>query len=227
MDISFQWIKIKENFSAYVSKPAKPKNMGIILLQEIYGVNESIRKVADSYAADGFLVITPDMFWRQEERIELGYVGDDQKKAKTLMSNTDLDLAVSDIADVAHYMREHYQIEKIATLGFCFGGLLSYLFAAKEDIADRAVCYYGGRIAEHLDLANKVNIPILFHHADQDAAIPLSDVAKIEEKFKDRINAQFYLYKNTDHGFNGPGRPGYNQDAAIQSRKHSLEFLTQ
>jgi carboxymethylenebutenolidase len=214
-------------FQAYLALPHTGKGPGIVLIQEIFGVNQHIREVADQYAADGYVVLAPDIFWRSEPRVELGYEDTDRSRGIALMQQVDFGKTLKDLAATAqalHALPE--QDGKIAAIGYCFGGLLAYNMAAHGSV-DAAVAYYGGGIQNQLDRAAQVHMPILFHYAEQDANIPLSAVGQVKERFTGRDNAQFHLYSGAHHGFNCPHRATYQQRAAALAHGRTLTFLAE
>ena len=225
------WIDIKAHdggsFGAYVSTAPKDTRggPGIVLIQEIWGVNQHIRDVADQYAMDGFTVFAPDVFWRQQPRVDLGYNEVDNPKAFALMGALDRLNAVKDLASTACALRAHSaSVGRVASVGFCLGGMLSYLCAASGSV-DAAVCYYGGGIHTMLDRAPDVNVPMLMHFAENDGHISMSAVASIQTAFKGRDEVRIDVYPDVDHGFNCWGRGLYDQKAAALARGRSLAFL--
>src|SRR5579864_37484 len=131
------------SFRAYLAMPEKGSGPGIVLLQEIYGINSYIRGVADYYAEEGYVVLAPDLFWRIEPGIELGFTGADRERAFELLGKFDIDRAVEDIAATVSALRTLPECKgKVGVLGFCLGGLLAYLAAAHARV-DCAVSYYG------------------------------------------------------------------------------------
>jgi carboxymethylenebutenolidase len=226
-----EWININtaegETFSGYLSLPPTGNGPGIVLVQEIWGVNEHIRAVADQYALDGYVVLAPDIFWRLEQRVDLTYDTDGTAKARALLQKVDTAKAVADLASSVDALRKRPDVTgKVATLGFCLGGQLAYRTAAAANV-DAAVAYYGGGIQQHLKLADKIIRPILFHYAGLDTHIPQSAVIDVKASFAGRANATFFDYPDADHGFNCWGRPMYNQKAAALAHGRSLIFLSQ
>lgn len=229
------WIDIKAHdggsFGAYVSTPPKATagGPGIVLIQEIWGVNQHIRDVADQYAMDGFTVFAPDVFWRQQPRVDLGYNELDNPKAFALMGALDRPNAVKDLASTATALRAHSAsvgngVGRIASVGFCMGGMLSYLCAASGSV-DAAVCYYGGGIHTLLDRAPDIKVPMLMHFAENDGHISMAAVESIQAAFKGRDEVHIDVYPGVNHGFNCWGRAMYNQQAAALARGRSLAFL--
>ena len=226
------WIDIKAHdggtFGAYVSTPPKDTvgGPGIVLIQEIWGVNQHIRDVADQYAMDGFTVFAPDVFWRQQPRVDLGYNEVDNPQAFAFMGALDRPNAVKDLASTAAVLRTHSaSVGKVASVGFCMGGMLSYLCAASGSV-DAAVCYYGGGIHTMLDRAPDIKVPMLMHFADKDGHIPMSAVESVQAAFTGRDHVHIDVYLGVDHGFNCWGRAMYNQKAAALARGRSLAFLS-
>ena len=226
-----QWININtaqgEIFSGYLSLPPTGNGPGIVLVQEIWGVNEHIRAVADQYALDGYIVLAPDIFWRLEQRVDLTYDTDGTAKARALLQKVDTTKAVTDLSSAVDTLRKLPEVTgKIATLGFCLGGQLAFRTAATGNV-DAAVAYYGGGIQQHLNVADRITKPILFHYAGLDTHIPQSAVTDVKGSFAGRSNATFFDYPNADHGFNCWGRPMYNQKAATLAHGRTLIFLSQ
>ena len=168
-----------QRFDAYLSLPPKGVGPGLIIIQEIWGVNEHIRAVADQYAADGYVVLAPDMFWRQQPRVDLQYTEADTKFAYQYMTNLDGPNAVQDLVSTAKALRARPEVTgQIGSVGFCMVGRLSYALAA-TGATDAAVCYYGGGIQNNLGLAPSIQVPILFHYAELDDHIPATAVVPV------------------------------------------------
>jgi carboxymethylenebutenolidase len=216
-----------QQFDAYLSLPPAGHGPGLVIIQEIWGVNEHIKAVADQYALDGYVVLAPDVFWRQEANVDLKYNETDTPKAFQLMTNLNEADGVADLASTANALRARPEVTgKVGSIGFCMGGRLSYQLAASGAV-DAAVCYYGGGIQNHLDKATAVKCPILFHYAALDGYIPASAVADVKQAFAGRANAQFHVYEGVDHGFNCWGRPMYQQRAAALARGRTLVWLSE
>ncbi|PMU11331.1 MULTISPECIES: dienelactone hydrolase family protein [unclassified Pseudomonas] len=230
MSVTTQWIEIDSadgKFGAYLAIPHTRKGPGIVLIQEIFGVNEHIRSVAEQYAADGYLVIAPDLFWRNGHRIELGYDEAGWKRAVDLMNATDVDKAQTDIELAIDALKAQPGLDGgIASIGYCFGGLLSYHTAA-NGLVDVAIAYYGGGIQNQLDRADEIEVPLLMHFGEQDSHIPLEAVEKIAERFENNDNVEIVVYPEAEHGFNCSHRDSYNQRAAAEAHGNTLIFLGQ
>ena len=214
-------------FDAYLALPPKGTGPGLVIIQEIWGVNAHIRAVADQYALDGYVVLAPDMFWRQKPGVDLQYTEADTKLAYQYMQALDGPNAVHDLVATAQALRARPELNgKIGSVGFCMGGRLSYALAASS-ATDAAVCYYGGGIQNNLALAPRIQVPIQFHYAALDDHIPPAAVQSVQAAFAGHSQAQFHVYPGVGHGFNCWGRPMYNQRAAALARGRSLQFLSE
>ncbi|MDE2624464.1 MAG: dienelactone hydrolase family protein [Betaproteobacteria bacterium] len=225
-----RWVEIDSpdggTFGAYLSLPPTGKGPGIVLVQEIFGVNEHIRAVADQFAMDGFVVLAPDVFWRQQPRVELGYDEAGFARGRALKAGLDFGQVVRDLSAAASVLRGRAELTgKVASIGYCMGGLLSYLFAASGSV-DAAVCYYGAGIDAHLDRSEHIKCPMLFHFGEQDALIPSAAIKAVSKAFAQKADAWVQTYPGVDHGFNCWARPMYNQTAAALARGRTLEFLS-
>jgi len=203
---------------AYKAVPVGRPRGGIVVIQEIFGINPHIQAVADGYAAEGYLAIAPALFDRLEPGIELGYTGADWDKAIDLMNRTDKEKALLDIeaAVVAASAGG-----KVGIVGFCFGGLMTFISAARVPGLSAAVAYYGGGIADVADLKPKV--PLMLHFGERDEWIPPSAIDKIRAA---QSQAQIYLYP-TGHAFNRAGYPPYDEASATLAKSRTLGFFAE
>lgn len=224
-----QWIDIDARdggrFSGYLALPPTGQGPGIVLIQEIFGVNAHIRSVAEQYALDGYVVLAPDVFWRQQPRVELGYQGDDMDKAFAMMKAMDADQAVEDIGCAVKALRERPECQgAVTSLGYCMGGILSYRCALEAGV-DSAVCFYPGGIANHLDKAERIEVPLQFHFAGEDKHITDAHIEQTRQSFAGRDDVAIHVYDGADHGFNCWARGAYHRHAAALSHGHALVFL--
>ncbi|WP_136066657.1 dienelactone hydrolase family protein [Modicisalibacter radicis] len=227
--VTTQWIDIAshdgQTFKGYLALPPAGKGPGIVLIQEIFGVNRHIRSVAEQYALDGYVVLAPDVFWRQEPGIELTYEGDDMDKAFKLVGEIDFTVAVKDLASTTQALRQRPECEgEVASLGYCMGGILAYL-AGIESGVDKAVCFYPGGIAKHLDKADALEVPTQFHFAGNDGHITDEHIDQVRDTFARRDDVEIHVYDGADHGFNCWARGAYHRHAAALSHGHALTFL--
>ena len=226
-----EWISVPTPagaMDAYLALPPAGRGPGLLLLQEIFGVNPHVRGVAEQYALAGFTVLAPDLFWREAHRVELGYVGEERERALALMKTVTRDNAVADMqAGVAALRARHECSGKLGAIGYCMGGRLAFTAAALCGV-DAAVCYYGGGIATQLDLAPSIRCPIQFHHAEKDASIPADAVAAVRAAMAASPAAsvaEFHHYAGAEHGFNCWARATYQPAAAALALGRSLQFL--
>jgi carboxymethylenebutenolidase len=227
MNVTSRWIDIPTDggtFQGYLSLPKGGKGPGVVIIQEIFGVNSHIRSVADRYASAGYVAVAPDIFWRVEPRVELGYYGADREKAMEIYGGLDLAYAVADVIAAAAMMRALPEVTgKVAAVGYCLGGQLAFLSTAQGTF-DIAVAYYGGGIQNDLDQADKIKVPVQFHYGELDAHIPLTAVDLVKQRFAGK-DAQVYVYPGADHGFNCEDRASYNQEASAMAYGRALTFI--
>ena len=203
-------------FGAYLAEPAAAPRGALVVVQEIFGVNAHIRSVADGYAADGYLAIAPALFDRVERGIELGYAEADIQRGVGLKAATGNDRPLLDIAaaiaQVAH-------AGKVGIVGYCWGGLLSWLAACGLDGLSASVPYYGGGMPEHASLTPRC--PVLAHFGERDSHIPLSAVADFRAA-QSGITMELYPAL---HGFNCDQRASHDAASAALARERTVAFL--
>lgn len=202
---------------AYVARPEGEAAAGLVVVQEIFGVNPHVRSVADGYAADGFLAVAPALFDRIQPGIELGYEGADMQTAMSLVPKLNFDKALADVAAALEFAASTSG-KKVGVIGYCFGGTMAWLAATRLHPA-AAVGYYGGRIGNYA--AEEPTCPVMLHFGRQDAHIPLEEVAKVQDAHP---GVEIYWY-DAGHGFNCDVRASYNAEAARDARQRSLDFL--
>jgi carboxymethylenebutenolidase len=204
-------------FPAYVAKPEGRPRGGLVVIQEIFGVNSHIRRVTEQYAAQGYLAIAPALFERQQKGVDLGYDAAGFEKGIALMMKATNEGVLADvnaaISAVAHAGR-------VGMVGYCWGGRVTYLSACKTNIA-AGVAYYGGGIAQLLPETPRA--PVMFHFGEKDTHIPLSDVEKIRQAYPQGI---YHLYP-AGHGFNCTERADYDAPSARLAFDRSIEFFHQ
>jgi carboxymethylenebutenolidase len=222
-------IKIKSSdggeFDAYLALPASGYGPGVVVLQEIFGVNRFLRSVADWYAAHGFVALVPDLFWRIQPGIELTDKGDDWKRAIELYQQIDEAKAVEDAAATLEFLRKHPACSgRAGALGFCMGGNLAYLLSVRHK-PDCAVGYYGVSIEKSLDEAKNLNNPLLLHIGGQDKFCPPEAQAQIHAALDANPLVTIHDYSDMDHAFARTGGEHYDAAAAELANLRSLEFL--
>jgi carboxymethylenebutenolidase len=204
-------------FDAYVARPEGTPIAGLVVVQEVFGVNQHIRSVTDGYARDGFLAVAPALFDRYDRGVELSYSGEDMKRALSFIPRLDMDAAIRDTAAALAYVREQTG-KKSGVIGYCFGGTIAWLAATRMD-ADAAVGYYGGRIGAFAEEQPKC--PVMLHFGNKDQHIPKADVEKVNALHPE---VPIFWY-DADHGFNCDARASYDAPSAKLARERSLAFL--
>jgi len=203
-------------FGAYRADPAGKPIGGVVVVQEIFGVNHHIRSVCDRLAALGYAAVAPALFDRFLRDFESGYSADEIAKARGFMPGVDWDAMVRDTAAAAEVLRPS---GKVAVIGFCMGGTMAFLSAAKLDGLVAAVCYYGGGTAKAADA--KPRCPTQMHFGQKDAHIPMSDVAIIRQK---RPECEVFDYP-ADHGFYCDERASFHAESATIAWGRTIRFL--
>jgi carboxymethylenebutenolidase len=212
-------------FDAYVALPASGYGPGIVVLQEIFGVNQYLRDVAGWYAAHGFVAVVPDLFWRIQPGIELSDRGDDWKRAIELYQKIDEAKAVEDAGATLEFLRKHPACSgRAGALGFCMGGNLAYLLSARFK-PDCAVSYYGVSIEKSLDEAKNLNNPLLLHIGGLDKFCPPEAQAQIHAALDANPLVTIHDYPGMDHAFARTGGEHYDAAAAEIANLRTLEFL--
>ncbi len=209
------------SFGGYLATPASGKGPAVVVIQEIFGVNPWVRSVADMMAAQGYIAVAPDLFWRIAPGVQLDPTKpDEQKRGFELYGKYDFEKALADIQSTMTYLRTAPGASgKVGNMGFCAGGLLSYLCAARTD-TDASSSYYGGGISGKLDLMEKIKKPTLLHLAGVDDFVPTEAQVKIKEAAAGNPNVTVYDYPGVHHGFCRDIDPR-NYDAAACTLAHS------
>jgi carboxymethylenebutenolidase len=216
------------DFRAYVAFAATPKAPAVVVIQEIFGVNKVMRDITDDLAAQGYLAICPDLFWRIEPEIDIT----DQSKAEwdrafELFNACDVAKAVEDIGRTVDYVRQHERCTgKVGAMGFCLGGLLAFLTAVRTS-ADAAVSYYGVGIDNVVGEAAGLQTPLMLHIAEEDGFVPKPAQAAIIAALKDSPNVVIHTYPGRDHAFARPGGAHYDAGDANLANSRSVSFLQQ
>lgn len=199
---------------AYVAQPAGDVKGAIVVLQEVFGVNQHIREVADGYAESGYYAIAPKIFDRIERDIELGYEEADMGRALSLaFEELDLPLAQQDIQVAINAASEQ---GKVGMVGYCFGGLLTWLSACGLEGLSAASAYYGGGVAGHMEKSPRC--PVIMHFGALDAHIPMSDVEAVKAA---QPATPVYVY-DADHGFNCDHRASFDAASSELALERTL-----
>jgi carboxymethylenebutenolidase len=204
--------------SAYRADPQGKPRGGLVVAQEIFGVNSHIRSVCDGYAADGYVAIAPALFDRTQRGVDIGYTPDDIAKGREwkAMANANVDAV---LADVAAARDAAAGAGKVAIVGYCWGGYVAWMAAARLDGFACAIPYYGGGMLEAV--GEKPRCPVIAHFGERDANIPVAGVRQFAAAHPE---VRVYTYE-ADHGFNCDQRGSYDAAAAKLARSRTLEFL--
>lgn len=213
-------------FGAYLATPAAGTGPGIVVIQEIFGVNANVRAIADGLAADGYVALAPDLFWRIEPGVDITDQSEAEwAKAFDLFGRFNVDLGITDIAAAIKALRALPGVTgKIGAVGHCLGGLLAYLTATRTDI-DAAVSYYGVNIASVLGEAVKISKPILLHVAEKDQFVPAEAQAQMSQTLGANTHATMVSYAGQDHAFARLGGAHYNAGAALSANAATAAFF--
>ncbi|MCW5737721.1 MAG: dienelactone hydrolase family protein [Enhydrobacter sp.] len=209
-------------FAGYLALPAGAPAPGLIVLPEVFNTNPHIRSVADGYAAEGFVTLAPDVYWRQEPGSYLSYTDEGRAKAQSLRARLDADQFTRDLGDAVAALRARPECSgKVGVMGFCLGGMFAWLASTRLPI-DAAVSYYGVQIDQHLGEADRLGCPLLMHFAENDPHVPAETVSAIQARLGGLRNVSIHIYPGTEHGFNRQGYPPYNEAAATEARQRTI-----
>ena len=227
--MSGKWIDLTDEdgvvFSGYLATPSEGSGPGILLFQEIFGVNASIRAIADLYAEEGYVVLAPDLFWRKESRVDLGYDTKSFNHALSLYADFNELRALEDISKCYSVIKSIPQcIGRVGALGFCLGGRLVHLAAEKIDI-DCGVSYYGVGIENNLNNVKNINCPMVYHFGSCDEHVSEKNIQDITDAFSNSDNISVYSYSGASHGFANSQRKDYNKPASLMAHSRSIEIF--
>ncbi|WP_372658758.1 dienelactone hydrolase family protein [Hydrogenophaga sp.] len=209
------------SFRGYVAEPLVNPIGGLVLLQEIFGVNDHIRSVADSYAAEGYLVVAPATFHRVKEAVELGYSEDDMKEGMGYKAAVEALPAPGVLRDIQAAIEHAAEGGNVGILGYCWGGLLTWRAACTLDGLSAAVPYYGGGMTSEAEMAREPRVPVMAHFADHDGYISMDSIRAFQAA---QTGVEVHIYAG-HHGFNCDQRGAYNAEAAQLARQRTSAFL--
>lgn len=214
------------DFSAYVARPKADKAPAVVVIQEIFGVNQVMRDITDGLAAQGYLAICPDLFWRIEPGIDITDKSEAEwKRAFELFNAFDVDAGVKDIqATISTIRKDAGSTGKVGAVGFCLGGLLAFLTATRTDI-DAAVSYYGVGLDSRTPEAEKLAEPLLLHIAEEDQFVPKEAQAAILRDLKNHPQIEIHTYPGRDHAFAREGGEHYDAHDAKLAGGRTLQFF--
>ena len=204
--------------SAYRADPVGTPRGGLVVAQEIFGVNGHIRAVCDGFAADGYVALAPALFDRYERFVDIGYTPTDVAKGRELKGLAQTDAALRDITAARDALAG---VGKIGVIGYCWGGFLAWMAASRISGFACAVPYYGGGMLDAV--GERPKCPVMAHFGERDSMIPVDGVRRLAAAHPD---AQVFIYA-ADHGFNCDQRGSYDAAAAKLARERTLQFLRQ
>ena len=213
-------------FEAYLARPASSPAAAIVVIQEIFGVNAVMREITDGLAAQGYLAVCPDLFWRIEPGIDITDQSEAEwKRAFELYQSFDVEQGVEDIAaTIAKARADPGCSGKVGAVGFCLGGLLAFLTGARTD-SDASVSYYGVGIENFVGEAKALARPLLLHIAEEDQFVPKEAQAVIIEALKDNPKVELHTYPGRDHAFARKGGAHYDAADAAKAQERTLAFF--
>jgi carboxymethylenebutenolidase len=215
-------------FRAYIARPKVLPAPAVVVLHEVFGVNADIRKTCDELAEQGFIAVAPDLFWRQEPGVDLSVTSEpDWRHGLRLNQAYDRDAGARDVKDTANGVAKLPDCtSKVAVLGYCLGGLMTFLTAVRYGV-DAAVAYHGGDTEKYLGEADGLHAPLLMHLAEEDEFFSEPAQAKIKAALACRPNATVYSYPGQRHAFARHNGAHYNAAAAALANGRTSEFLHQ
>jgi carboxymethylenebutenolidase len=215
-------------FRAYISRPAELPAPAVVVLQELFGVNADIRATCGELAAQGYIAIAPDLFWRQEPGVDLNVTSeDDWQHGLRLYAAYDRDAGVKDIMETVRSAGELPESTgKVALQGYCLGALMAFITAARYEV-DAAVAYHGGDTEKYLGEVSGLDAALLMHLGEEDEFISKTAQAEIKAALVKKPQAAVYSYPGQRHAFSRHNGLHYNAAAAALANKRTSEFLHQ
>lgn len=215
------------SFNGYLALPESGHGPGVVVIQEIFGVNANMRSIADWLASQGYVALCPDMFWRIEPGIELTDKSEAEwQKAFELYGKFDADAGATDVQAAISALRSHSACSgKVGVIGFCLGGKMAYMSACRTD-ADAAIGYYGVGIETMLDEASQIKNPLMLHIAGLDQFCPPEAQTAIEQGLGGHSQVTIHIYPDDDHAFAREGGEHYNASAASLANQRTLDLLS-
>lgn len=228
--MSSRWIRIDlpdGKMDAFLATPPSGKGPGVILLQEIFGVNAAIRGEVDRLAAAGFTVLAPDLFWRTEPRLDLGYVDTDRQRAFSIFQNYNPSQGADDAVAAAKALATFPESDgSVSFVGFCLGGKLAVMAGARYGTPKSVVSFYGVKLDTNLTEIDAISAPLQLHVGDQDGHVPMETTEMIRNHVKGRSNVEVFVYPGAQHAFFNPARSdAYDEAASTVARGRMLAAL--
>lgn len=213
-------------FSVFIEWPATTPAPVVVLLHEVFGVNNDMRQSCRELADQGFIALAPELFWRQERGLDLNHWSEDEwKKGLGLYETYDFDRGVGDVEAVVAMGRTLPGGNgMVGVMGYCLGGLMTFLTAARSKV-DAAVVYYGGGTQNHLADASTLRSPLIMHQGTDDEFISPDAQASIKAALQGKENITFYAYPGCSHAFARHTGVHYDADAANLANGRTYQFL--
>ena len=200
---------------------------GLVVLQEIFGVNPAMEEKARRFASLGYAVLVPDLFWRQQPRVSLGYGDDDRKRGFALMQGFDFARGTADIAAAARWLgAQSSAAGRLGVIGFCLGGKLAVV-AQQAHRFDAVASLYGVRLDADPDILRRIDVPFQFHVGDRDAHIPHESIDAVRRALAGKPNAEVFVYSGAQHGFFNAARTEvFAAEAAALAERRVAEMFS-
>jgi carboxymethylenebutenolidase len=223
------WVSIPVaggQMSGLLAEPSAPANGGIVLLQEIFGVNAAMRDAAHFFAGEGYSVLAPDLFWLLERRVDLGYSDADRQRGFGLMQAYDQTAGTSDIAAAIGWLRAHLSAKAVALVGFCLGGRMAVLAGAGNPDVTAIVSFYGVRLDSCAEKLRALAVPFQLHVGDRDAHVPHEHIDAVRSAVAGKPGAEVFVYEGAQHGFcNRLRKEVFAEEAAALASSRALRLL--
>ena len=224
-DVKIKSLEGKE-FSAYAALPPSESGPGLIVIQEIFGVNAVMRGICDEYAKKGYIAVCPDLFWRQQPDVQItDKTPAEWDRAFELYKGFNVEAGVRDLlSTLAHIRGMKGCTGKVGSVGYCLGGKLAYLMSSRSDV-DVSVSYYGVDLDKYLTEVPDIRMPTMLHIAELDKFVPEATRQKIVKTVSKNPAITAYVYEGVDHAFARPGGQNFNQAAATLAQQRTDDFF--
>jgi len=223
--VTIETLSGNDSFTGYVARPADTPRAAILVIQEIFGVNAGIRRKCDRLAEDGYLAVAPDLFWRLEPGVELDPdVEPEFQRALELMGKFDQDQGIRDIEATIHYIRNTEGVHSVGCVGYCLGGRLAYMTAARTDV-NASVGYYGVGIDGLLGEKHAIAHPLMLHIPTEDGFVDKATQKAMHEGLDDHPKVTLHDYEGLNHGFATEFGKRRSEEAAQLADKRTADFF--
>ncbi|HEU0117690.1 MAG TPA: dienelactone hydrolase family protein [Alphaproteobacteria bacterium] len=224
-DVKIKSLEGKE-FGAYCAMPPGGNGPGLVVIQEIFGVNAAMRKICDDFAAKGYIAVCPDLFWRQQPGVQLtDKTPPEWDRAFELYKGFDVEAGVRDLLSALAYVRALKGCSgKVGSVGYCLGGKMAFLMATRSDV-DASVSYYGVDLDKYLDEIHDIRMPLILHMAGLDKFMTGAVREKVLKAIQRNPVITAYVYEGVDHAFARPNGQNFNQAAADLANSRTVEFF--